>query len=517
MKFILFLSSLLLLLATVVYQFLIPEKVNELWFSSVTVFLIYLWYPIKVRLASIKIDIPLLMILILAAILRTANLTTHPFQVHGDEAEMGLAALSILHGTYPNLVGVGWYDLPLLSFIFPIPSFFLFGANLFSLRLTSVVLGLVSIYILYILIKLLTENRMLALSSAFILAVSSLHIHYSRTGYHYMQAVVFVLLTFYFFWRAIIKRDLNFFTYSGFATGLSLQVYYAARITLLILSIFVLTKIIMHHRIKTYWMAFKYFIFGLLFSFLPMFIFFLQNKETFFSRTQQVLIFNNIDHLSTVYGTSDIMLIIYNQIVRTLSFFFGGADATLQYGYRFGGFDIITSSFFFAGLILLITLRLLKNVDFFFMVIWVMAMFVSVILTIDVPSSPRILPILPVVSFIAAYCMYTLFHYLRKHRLRYVPYIFIVLTLTTITILNVRMYFVIYSKTQPINEHTKIAYRLLVLEKEKSGRFYCLVNSSVPFDYPTIRFLAPTVRGVTIQGENADHTQCQVIDGSTVN
>lgn len=508
MKYKLLLLSLICLAATVSAQFLVPPLVNVLWLLTLTSSLAYLYFPIKLRFKPVKIDYILVGILIFALVLRLFNLTSLPYQVHGDEAEIGLGAIRIIQGMYHNLAQVGWYDVPLLSFVFPIPLFLLLGVNLLALRLTSVILGLISIYLLYLLVSMLTNKPRMAQLAAFIMSFTALHIHYSRTGFHYMQAVLAVLLVFYFFWRGNLKKSLRDFALAGLAAGVSLQVYYSARVALVIIAVYLLIEFIRYRQIKSHLKAMTQFLYGLAVSFLPMAVYFLLHPVSFLSRTHEVLLFENLPHVIDVYKTTILIHIILGQLYRTVGFFFNGNDASLQYGYRMG--DLITTVLFIGGLLFFL-LKIFKKNYFLFTVIWVAAMLGSTIFTIDAPFSPRMLPVVPAVAFLAAYSFDNLLIFFKKYKFNFISLIFVILMIFFITYINVKTYFAEYPKVQPVNPHTSVAYRLAMLDKQKPGRFFCLINSDVPFDYPTIKFLAPKVKGMTTSREDPKFSLCQVV------
>ena len=179
----------------------------------------------------------MLAILGVAVALRFPNLATIPPNVHGDEVSIGLDARKIMTGHMPAVFATGWYDVPALSFALHAATMRVFGDNLFGLRMASAIEGVLSIVLLYLLARRLWGPRPALLAAAF-MAVAAWHIHFSRTGFHYMQAPVATLLALYFLVRGIQDRRVLDWVLCGFAIGLCIEVYYAARLAPVIVLVY---------------------------------------------------------------------------------------------------------------------------------------------------------------------------------------------------------------------------------------------------------------------------------------
>ena len=493
MKYILSAISAILLIIAAVNTVKSPDNVNIPWILAIGLLIlsVHLRDISKLCLhkiiAQYKANYTILTILAGGIFLRLYKLQTFPFTVHGDEAEFGIGTREIMAGVGPNLASTGWYNVPLLSFAIPIPAFLIFGDNLFALRFTSVVLGVASIYLTYKLAQLLFTQRV-AIYAAFITMYSSLHIHFSRSGTHYMQAVTVSLLSFYFLWSAIKRQNLRGFLFSGLMVGLSLQVYYSARISVVIIAIFGLTYLIT--GIKHYTKSFKrisLFVTGILYGSLPILVYFINEPNAFVSRTVNVWIYSNIDHLSAAYGTGSISKITLQQFINTLMFFFGGKDMSSQYGFMHGGFDYITSALLFIGIGML-HWNIMKNKTGQFLLIWFYLMLVSIVLTVDAPFSPRILPIIPMVAITAASVLDKIFRNTKS--------IIIAGILFGIAMLNIYMYFSLYQKEEPRQIAT---YLSKYLQSKDPTQYNCLLSArDLYYNFGTIRFLNKNAQGETI-------------------
>lgn len=81
----------------------------------------------------------------------------------------------------------------------------LFGSNEFSMRFPSVIFGIASIYILFLLIKTLFEEK-IALLGSFLFSISTANIYYSQDARMYSLTVFFVLLSVLFLLKALNKN-----------------------------------------------------------------------------------------------------------------------------------------------------------------------------------------------------------------------------------------------------------------------------------------------------------------------
>ena len=100
------------------------------WVAAVILSLILVWrrgngqtfiaeqITLREKLRANRIEIIILsIVLFMAFLLRTINLTTHPYPWSGDEASIGMEGRRILNGETTNLFDTGWSIQPNWSFI----------------------------------------------------------------------------------------------------------------------------------------------------------------------------------------------------------------------------------------------------------------------------------------------------------------------------------------------------------------------------------------------------------------
>lgn len=216
-------------------------------------------------------------ILILGLFLRLYKLDAVPAGFFADEASIGYNAFTILtqgkdeHGI-PHPIffkAFGEYKNPLQIYS-TVPFVALFGLNEFSVRLASVVYGVLGILALFLLVRELfpqQEGEMIALLSAFFLAISPWHIHISRVALEGIAAFVFfTTLAVYFFLKS--KNSPLYLLLSVITFTVSLYSYFPARVfvPLLTLSLaFLYRRFFLKHRVHT--MAGLFILFLLIFPF----------------------------------------------------------------------------------------------------------------------------------------------------------------------------------------------------------------------------------------------------------
>src|SRR3989344_2294136 len=164
-----------------------------------------------------KVNIFLLTILFLAAFLRVWGLDKVPPELFGDELDVGYHAYSLLHtgrdyqGQFlPTYIhSFSEWRAPLLMYA-TVPSVAIFGLNEWGVRLPAAVAGVLSVYLLYIIVSELskrytpsTNHNSLGLIAAFLLAISPWHLQYSRAAFEASLLLTLILSAVLFFFRAL--------------------------------------------------------------------------------------------------------------------------------------------------------------------------------------------------------------------------------------------------------------------------------------------------------------------------
>jgi len=185
-----------------------------------------------------KSTLYILIIVLLATAIRVIALDKFPAGLNADEAAIGYNAWSLLetgkdeHSASWPLVFRSFDDYkPPMYFYLVLPFVKLIGLNVWAVRLPSAILGIISVYLLYYLIReLLPKEKHLPILSALILALSPWHIHFSRGGWEVNAALFFILLSLIFFIKSYKKTGYLFLF--GLSAVAALYTYHSARIIL---------------------------------------------------------------------------------------------------------------------------------------------------------------------------------------------------------------------------------------------------------------------------------------------
>ena len=127
----------------------------------------------------------LLIILALASFFRLYELETIPPGLYPAEA--------IGKIFYPENKGREGFFVNLIAL-----SFSVFGISIWSLKIVSAIIGILTVLGLYLLTKELFNNTTIALLSSFFLATSFWHINFSRIGFRAILVPFILVFSFYF-------------------------------------------------------------------------------------------------------------------------------------------------------------------------------------------------------------------------------------------------------------------------------------------------------------------------------
>jgi Dolichyl-phosphate-mannose-protein mannosyltransferase len=341
----------------------------------------------------------------LSLALRLPNLTAMPYVVHGDEAANGLQALRWLHGDVRSLLETGWYGLPVAGYGLPALVMHVAGADLYGLRLSSVLIGTLGVLLTYALARVLALVRSVAFLGAGLLAVSHVAIHFSRVGIHYIHAMTVVVLALWLLVYALRYRSAPAAVLTAVSMSLALQVYFSARVVLVVVPAFLIALCLVNRaaprdRLRIIgWLAL-----GLVVTIGPLAQFFLLNPAPFIDRTNEVLLLHQTPdlraYLLSQFGTADLTQVLLRQ-VATVPLLAGGlADQSSQYGPHVGMLDPLVAGLATIGFFLV--LFRMRQPASLLLVLWTLATVAAGVLSIDAPWWPRLLVMLPALCILAA-------------------------------------------------------------------------------------------------------------------
>ena len=192
----------------------------------------------------------LILILLLAGVLRFWHLGKAPPSPDWDEASLGYNAYSIMetgrdeYGKLFPLILRSFDDYkPGLYVYLAIPAIKIFGLNTFAVRFPAALLGTLAVLLVYFLVKelfinglkrgnklvnSLTRNKLIALTTSFLLAISPWHIQFSRIAFESNIGLFLNILVALCFLKSFKKPWL--LTLAAFFAGLNIYVYQAEKI-----------------------------------------------------------------------------------------------------------------------------------------------------------------------------------------------------------------------------------------------------------------------------------------------
>lgn len=182
------------------------------------------------------ITILIIFIVIFSFFLRTYRLTDIPSGFFADEASIGYNAYTLLASgkdeagnKFPILFNnFSTFYRPGISIYLSSIFVYFFGLNEFSLRLTSAIIGTLTVIIIFYLARIIFNSNGIAILTAIFLAISPWHIHFSRINQEFIYFVFFLSLSILLFLTGINKGKSFFMIISFCMFGITLYTYVPA-------------------------------------------------------------------------------------------------------------------------------------------------------------------------------------------------------------------------------------------------------------------------------------------------
>lgn len=374
-----------------------------------------------------RVLILLILILVIASFFRLWHLNSIPPGLYPDEAINGNDAVEAL-GTgeyklfYPENNGREGLFINLIAL-----SFKVFGVHIWSLKLISALIGILTVLGLYLLTKELFNSPTIALLSAFFLSISFWHINFSRIGFRGIMVPFLLVWSFYFLFKVINteqnKKNILFSIFclllSGFFFGLGFHTYIAFRVAVLILVVplvMIWIKFWKQYKKsgrlwptyfkKGFW-QYDFWLVAILVAALSIGLYFLQNPQDFVGRAGNVSIFAQENPIKALIVSS----------VKTLGMFNIVGDGNWRHNFA-GSPQLLwlIGILFLVGLIISIKKLWVSNSHKFWLIlIWFAVMLLPAILTYEgVPHALRCIGAIPICYIFAALGAYAVYKFLYK-------------------------------------------------------------------------------------------------------
>ena len=445
----------------------------------------------------------LIFILAIAAFFRLWKLNEIPPGLYPDVAINGNEALeSLKTGNFKLFYLENNGREGLMMWLIAL-SFSIFGVSIWSIRIVSAVVGILTVFGLYLLAKELfdsiynqqsTISNKIALLSSFFLATSFWHTNFSRIGFRAILLPFILIFSFYFLLRGLKNKRARDFIISGVFFGLGFYTYISFRFAILILPAILIPYWFIYKREglqKKFLSSIFFFLFSISIVALPIGIYFLKNPQDFIGRATPISIFATRNPIKEFFKSLILHFAMFN--------FYGDPN----WRHNFSGSPML---FWPVGILFLIGLILSfreifkksnyqnKNYPllstYYFLLSAFFIMLLPGILTFEgIPHSLRVIGVIPVVYIFVAiggWWIYEKFSKNTKNKKLLLVSCF--LFLIAISLSEFDKYFVKWGKNKEVEgaftkRFADIGYFLNSLPKDIQK--YVIVNESgVPVPWP---------------------------------
>ncbi len=308
---------------------------------------------------------------------------------------MGLETRKVLRGEMPAMLALGWDQYPSLGFALHAPAMLLDGDSLTGLRITSVIGGLVTIGLTAALARLLFGG-FAAVAAGALITFSHWHIHLSRMGLHYMDAMVFSLTSIYLVTRGVLRGSPVAFAGGGIALGMCFYVYYTARLSVLVVFGIIMLGVLTRKGPLRWWaVRIGWLAAGALVTVLPLLAVYAQDPSAAVARTDRVSLFSpqNFEFVQRTYKLESTDQVLRFQAQRALEMFNLPWDTSSQFGSKDPLLDPVSGVLFVVGCAVALARPFL--VSHALLLGWLVLTLAGVTLTDGIPFSPRAVIALP--------------------------------------------------------------------------------------------------------------------------
>lgn len=490
------------------------------WVSAVLLSLIVTWRPanrilstgaftaLREKIDANSVELILLsFVLGVAFLMRTVNLSTHPYPWSGDEASIGIEARRILSGEVTNFFEAGWSSQPNWSFVPTAITEIILGQNILSVRLTSALAGTLAVLFVYLTARVLFNPNIGLMAGAF-LATLPYNVHFSRIGVNnvvdsFMSALLFWLIT-----KALQKNDPRYYYGAGIVGGLCIYTYAGTRLALIIGAfIFLFVIVGQDGYLRSHWKHLIAFIFGIVVSIAPQAAYFAQHRNIFLGRlAQEGILFNGWLARRAIETGQSYVDILIDQFTRTTMVFIASPAPGNFFNSPDPYLTVIGSTLFLLGMGY--SLAYMFETRYFIVLIWFWAViFFGGILTLNPPANTRMLMTSPPMAMLMAIGTYKVIEYLQKFRIlpkrAVIPIFFAVAFI--ITYQNIKFYMIEYRANmyfEDANSEFAMETGLMAKDLEEVYTLYFLGAPRVFSGFPTIPFLAPAYPRVDLTAED---------------
>ncbi|MDP2683895.1 MAG: glycosyltransferase family 39 protein [bacterium] len=388
-----------------------------------------------------------------------------------------------------------WHGIPVMVFPYIgalksylyMPIFYLFGVNIWSIRLPQIIIISISWFILYKTL-IIAFNKKLALTTVLFLCIDPSLIAYSKIdqGPTVLEFFFKILAVYFLYLYLSTKKGIFFFSiFPTLALGIFNKLNFIWFINAFVFSLLIFYSKNLYQDFKKVNKLFPFLIIGLSYFFLIR-IFLKISREVSLS-------YKDFTDPVAVSNVFKILLIFFNNLVNIIN---GNMLFKIVYGYiptPFGNyFSTLIILILFIGSYYLIKNHSSKPYYFFLAVI--ISMILQLLLTRQAISAWHVLSIYPFFTIIFAGAVLEIYSLLKTQRLRNI-FIFVIGMIVFCQIIINIIYLNQYSQSTKSVAYSAKIYDLINFVKERKEKIICLdvdiCNQLLSFNQQTGKYKEP--------------------------
>lgn len=464
----------------------------------------------------------LIAIFIIASLLRLWSLQLVPPSPSLDEVSIGYNAFSLLHtgrdeyGNFLPLLLRAYDDWrPIFYVYLTVPFVAVFGLDILSVRLPSVILSLATVFLSFSFIPILFKKRItvfgrelnlipIGIITAILVSISPWHIYLSRLGHEVNLGLFITVISVYMFLLGVINQKKYVYIFSTFLFGISFYTYQSQKIiipVLLVPLIILFFKEIQRLGKNNIFAGIVFFLVAI-----PAFIVTLSPEgmtrfsgTSIFSSNQSIYARSATNILYSINDNNYLAEIYYNRrfvpvrlvVKQYLSHFnprwlFMGEFRENHKVPYLGLLYLFEAPFLILGLIIFLFSKIERRVKIFF-IIWFLSSPLPGAITTDAPHAMRSYTFIPTIQILESFGLLFVFSFLRKNTYRYFAVgAFFIVVMFSLWKFSIN-YFFVFSGTQADSFQSTLFSSMLYVD-EQHDRFGKVVISNEKNLYQSYMF-----------------------------
>ena len=452
-----------------------------------------------------------LMLTLAAFLVRGLAIDRFPIALTGDEGRDGIEAVQVLKGEFNNPFISAGYSFPSLYYFFQALSIQFLARTTEALRLTSAIVGALTVTALYFVGSAMFDRRC-ALLAAIFLAAYNFHIHFSRIGLNNIWDGLWYIIVVGALWHGWEYEQNKSFALAGFSLGMA-QYFYPSGRALIIPILGWLFLMGMFN-----WEKFKRVFSGILIMFivtsviiLPLAIFYFHHPDEYMAPLRRVSIFGPILDGMVQSTGQPVWLILLKQIWLGLQ---GFIYLPVTFWYQPGTplLRPFAASLFLIGLLLLLSRG--RDSRFLLLALWILTFGLIGGLSESTPAAQRYVAAAPVCALLVGYGLSEMASILEELWPQFNRILngVVIAVAILMAVDELNFYFNTYTQKTVVewsHTNTMIAQHLADYLEEKPTDLQ-VVFMGAPFmgysSIPSLQYLVPNIKGIdaTLPWESFD-------------